>query len=219
VACTPFLGAAQEAGSSAQKTRVCVPTDRRNFPIGDDSFLNAVSVSFFTWVRAKIHHVKEFATIKEAKDFLAKRIATEAEHAGVPLSEVERKMLYFSETDWTLPDIRDVSAAFDRDYDENEYERKIAGLVRKIERNNSENPDKQEAWDEALLKLSEEDHYLTVLATMLREAPSVQHGFIPTLDAPTVRPPHDRLKLWATAFVVLICIFIVIVLYNWIIGR
>jgi len=173
-----------------------------------------------SWVRAKIQCVKEFTTIKEAKDFLAERIATEAENEGVELSEVERKMLYFSETDWTLPDIRKVSAAFDRDYDENEYEQKIAGLVRKIEaRNHSENPNEQEAWDEALLKLCEGDHYLTVLTTMVREVPTVRHGFIPTLDAPTVRPPQDRLKIWATAFAVLICIFTVIVLYHWIIGH
>ena len=173
-----------------------------------------------SWVRAKIQCVKEFTTIKEAKDFLAERIATEAENEGVELSEVERKMLYFSETDWTLPDIRKVNAAFDRDYDENEYEQKIAGLVRKIEaRNHSENPNEQEAWDEALLKLCEGDHYLTVLTTMVREVPTVRHGFIPTLDAPIVRPPQDRLKIWATAFAVLICIFTVIVLYHWIIGH
>jgi hypothetical protein len=164
--------------------------------------------------------MKEFTTVKEAKDFLAERIATEAENEGVALSEVERKMLYFSETDWTLPDIKKVSAAFDRDYDENEYEQEIAGLVRKIEaRNHSENPDEEEGWDEALLKLSEGDHYLTVLTKMVREAPSVRNGFIPTLDAPIVRPPHDRLKLWATAFAVLICIFIAIVVYHWIIGH
>jgi negative regulator of replication initiation len=91
--------------------------------------------------------VKEFRTIREAKDFLAQRIACEAQNEGMPLSEVERKMLYFSETDWTLPDMAEVSAAFDRDCDENEYEQKIAGLVRKIEaRNDSENPDEEEAW-------------------------------------------------------------------------
>jgi cell division protein FtsI/penicillin-binding protein 2 len=164
--------------------------------------------------------VKKFRTIKEAKDFLVETIASEADHEGVALSEVERKMLYFSESGWTLPDILTVSAEFDRDYDENDYEQKIAGLVRKIEaRNHAEKPDEEEAWDEALLKLSEGDHYLTVLTTMVSEAPTVRHGFIPTLDAPAVRPPHDRLKLWATAFAVVIGIFTVIVLYAWISGH
>lgn len=138
----------------------------------------------------------EFKTIKQEKDFLADRIAAEAERGGAPLSEVERKMLYFSETDWTLPDMATVSAEFDRDYDENEFEQKIATLVRSIEaRNHAENAE-EEAWDAAALKLSEGDHYLTVLITMVREAPTVRHGFIPTYNAPAVRPPHDRLKLW-----------------------
>ena len=37
--------------------------------------------------------------IHDAKVFLACRIAEEAEREGFPLTEVERKMLYFSETD------------------------------------------------------------------------------------------------------------------------
>lgn len=160
----------------------------------------------------------EFKTIKDAKDFLAERISSEGDREGSPLTEVERKMLYFSDKDWTLPDMRTVSAAFDHDYDENEFEQKIAALVRKIEaRNHAEKPDEEESWDEALLKLSEGDHYLTVLITAARKEPTLGHGFIPTLDASTVRPPHDRLKLWATAFVVLICVFTVIFVYNWMI--
>ncbi len=33
-------------------------------------------------------------------------------------------MLYFSETAWTLPDIREVNNEFDKNYHQNEYERK-----------------------------------------------------------------------------------------------
>ena len=71
----------------------------------------------------------EFGTIREAKDYLGGRIAIVAERDGIPLSELARKMLYFSETDWTLPDISNVSEEFDRDYNESEYVRKIAALV------------------------------------------------------------------------------------------
>lgn len=78
----------------------------------------------------------KFSTIKEAKDYLAGKIAAEAEREGAPLSEIERKMLYFSETDWTLPDMSSVSADFDREYDQDEYEQKIAGLARKVEERN-----------------------------------------------------------------------------------
>ncbi len=159
-------------------------------------------------------------TIKEAKDFLAGSIAAEAKREGVPLSEVERKMLYFSETDWTLPDMAAVSAEFDRDYDQDEYEQKIARLVQEIEtRNHAQNPTDEEAWDEALLMLSEGDHYLSVLTTTERAVPTVRHAFIPTLDTPTVRPPHDRLMLWVTAFAVVIGLFALIGLYTWLFGR
>lgn len=150
--------------------------------------------------------MKEFRTIKEAKEFLADAIASEAEREGTPLSEVERKMLYFSESGWTLPDILAVNEEFERDYDQDDYEQKIAGIARKIEaRNRAQNPDADEAWNEALLMLSEEDHYLTVLTTLVRVDPKIYgHGFIPTFDSPTVRPAHDQLKLWVTAFVVVI---------------
>jgi hypothetical protein len=150
--------------------------------------------------------MKKVRTIKEAKDFLSNSIAAEAEREGIPLSDVERKMLYFSETGWTLPDIGTVNEEFERDYDQNEYEQKIAGLARTIEaRNRTENPAADEAWNEALLMLSEEDHYLTVLTTLVRVDPKIRgHGFIPTFDTPTVRPAHDQLKLWIAAFVVVI---------------
>jgi len=71
--------------------------------------------------------VNQFWTAKQAKDYLAGEIAAEVTREGVSLSEMERKMLYFSETDWTLPDMAQVSAEFDRDYDQDEYERKIGG--------------------------------------------------------------------------------------------
>jgi hypothetical protein len=76
--------------------------------------------------------VGEFRTVRVAKEYLVGKIVEEAKRQGVALSEIERKMLYFSETDWTLPDMMTVSAEFDRDYDQDEYERKIGGLVNGI---------------------------------------------------------------------------------------
>jgi len=55
-----------------------------------------------------------FSSPREAKEFLIARILAQAEHDGVALSDVERKMLYFSETGWTLPDIAAVNDEFDR---------------------------------------------------------------------------------------------------------
>jgi len=62
--------------------------------------------------------VQAFATSRDAKEFLISRIISESEREDVPLSEIERKMLYFTETAWTLPDIMEVNEVFDRDYDQ-----------------------------------------------------------------------------------------------------
>lgn len=67
--------------------------------------------------------------MREAKEYLIGRIVDEAQRENVPLSEIERKMLYFTESAWTLPDIMDVAEKFDEEYDQPEYERKIASLV------------------------------------------------------------------------------------------
>jgi hypothetical protein len=107
---------------------------------------------------------KHFRTILEAKDYLAGRIAAEAERDGIPLTDVERKMLYFTETGWTLPDMKQVSSEFDRDYDQGEYEQKIGGLVSKIQsRLRDQGESEGENWDRAIMKLSRGDHYLLVL--------------------------------------------------------
>ena|ERR1035437_159591 len=149
-----------------------------------------------------------FESDREAKEFLAGRISEEAKREGMPLSEVERKMLYFTETGWTLPDMAEISEEFDRDHDQDEYEQKIAGLVRGIEtREDARSEQDIEAWDEAVLKLSEGDHYLLVLIN-------------PTLtsDGNAARSPHDRLKLWFTAFALIFGFFAMFALRDRIFG-
>lgn len=109
-------------------------------------------------------HPSRFGSAREAKEFLVSKIAEEAQREGVPLSEVERKMLYFSETDWTLPDMASVSEAFDREYDHDEYEKKIAQLVRHVRaRTRKENPQELEDWKDAIDVLGKEDHYILVM--------------------------------------------------------
>ena len=71
-----------------------------------------------------------FHSGREAKEFLISRIVAEAQRENVPLSEFERKMLYFTESGWTLPDMTTVCEDFDREYDQNGYEKKIASLIR-----------------------------------------------------------------------------------------
>jgi hypothetical protein len=132
--------------------------------------------------------VQTFATARDAKEFLVSRITSEAQREGVPLSETERKMLYFSETAWTLPDIADVNNAFERDYDRAKYEEKIGTLVRNFcAESRKNNRDDFDAWKEAIRTIHLEDHYLLVLISAAGSRSSHQSRF---------------LKLAATGFVI-----------------
>lgn len=157
--------------------------------------------------------VTNFSTVKEAKDFLANRIVAEAKHENVPLSEVERKMLYWSETDWTLPDMMEVGAEFDRDYDQDEHEQKIAKLVANITAHHHQN-NEEEKWDAAVDKLSEGDHYLTVL---IGEADR-SGGLLSILDNQPIRTPRDFLMALLAAFALIFSIFALFALSHWLSG-
>jgi hypothetical protein len=154
--------------------------------------------------------VQSFRTIREAKDYLAGKIAEQAKREGVPLTEVERKMLHFTAAGWTLPEMMAVGAEFDRDYDQDAYERKIAGLVRGIQARQDADAEREgEAWYQAVLKLCEEDHYLLVLiggASSAGSAVPPRWGrlapWLPALDGLAQRPVGDlkRLILVSLAF-------------------
>jgi cytochrome c-type biogenesis protein CcmH/NrfG len=108
--------------------------------------------------------MQTFASPRDAKEFLISRIIAEAEREGVSLSEIERKMLYFSETVWTLPDMKQVNVEFDRNYDQEEYEQKIGTLSRNfLAYAGKKNPGELEEWEAAVRTLRQEDHYLLVL--------------------------------------------------------
>lgn len=161
----------------------------------------------------------QFATDREALDFLAGRIAAEAKQEDVPLSDVERKILYFSETSWTLPEMASVSASFDQNCDQDEYERKIARLIARITaEHHGHNEEEEEKWDAAVVKLSEGDHYIQVLLDAASKADPPKSGFLPTLDPPAVRPPYDRLKLWLTAFGIVVGPVVLTALLNRLFG-
>jgi hypothetical protein len=106
--------------------------------------------------------MNSFPTGREAKEYLIRRILAQADRDDILLSEVERNMLYFSETDWTLPNMMAISQEFDQTYNQEEYERKIGQLIRRIydQPDNNRNDDR---WKEAVQRLHDEDHYLLVL--------------------------------------------------------
>jgi hypothetical protein len=135
--------------------------------------------------------MNQFATCRDAKEFLVARILDEAQREGVPLSEVERKMLYFSETGWAPPDIVETSRRFDGEYVQPEYETRIAQLIGDArKRARKENQQECDAWSDAVSTLSKEDHYSLV---MIQQASGGESQ------------GRDQLRLWAaTAFVIVL---------------
>jgi hypothetical protein len=98
---------------------------------------------------------------QEAKEFRVAQIVLQAERDGVSLTEVERRMLYFSETDWTLPDIAEVNEEFGRDYDQDEYEKKIGRVIGDaLKQARHEGKQSSDNSSDAIRILRKGDHYL-----------------------------------------------------------
>jgi hypothetical protein len=131
-----------------------------------------------------------FADEREAKEFAVQLILSEAEREGISLSELERKMLYFSETGWTIPNMTETAQDFENACDSGQYETKIKALTKRLRRR-LQLHDRQtlQLWSAALQMLSEGDHYLLVLTNP---------------NASSRRPPHDALKLCITALVIIL---------------
>jgi hypothetical protein len=99
-----------------------------------------------------------------AKQFLIARILEEADLEHVHLSDVEKKMLYFTEVHPSLPDIYEINAEFERDYDSDEYEAKVVGLLKRARDQDSRSSSSQGLeWNDAIDALKHEDHYILVM--------------------------------------------------------
>jgi hypothetical protein len=131
--------------------------------------------------------MQTFSSGREAKEYLIARIVAQADRDGTALSETERKMMFFTETGWTLPDIWEVNEAFDAEYDGPTYEAKIGRLAKKA-KERADEMNELEAWKDAVRLLKREDHYLLVLLTA---RPERQTSLL-----------KDRVKLVATALLV-----------------
>lgn len=141
--------------------------------------------------------MQPFATARDAKEFLITKIITQAQLERVSLTDIEKKMMYFSESAWTLPDIDQVNDAFERDYDQTQYENKIGKLIRNfLATAHKENREEFELWKKAVATIRREDHYLLVL---------IDASYNPSPDAPWSR----FLKLLAMGFGIACTILIV----------
>jgi hypothetical protein len=116
-------------------------------------------------------------SVAEAKQFLANRIAAEAEREGAPLSEIEKAMLAFSEAGASEKELES-ARSFERDFDDQEYESCIARLARAVYDRDVEAGRKAE-WDEALDELASEDVYLMAMLEQAGIVKTTSHLLLP----------------------------------------
>lgn len=102
----------------------------------------------------------------QAKEFIISKVLQEASVEGVPISEVEKKMLYFSEVEQEPDDLYEVNEQFDKQYDAEEYEAKIAGLVKRAYQRDRDSSDQlAQQWLDQIRALQKEDHYILVMVS------------------------------------------------------
>jgi hypothetical protein len=138
--------------------------------------------------------------VREAKDLLVQQIADEAQAQGKPLSDLERRMLYFTESNDAIEDPAALSAEFAAQYDSAEYELKVARLLRNAhKRIKCEDPEAARTWTAAVREVRRGDHYLLVL-----------WGISP----PSERPVRDSLKHFGIGIAIAVLIFLVAILWG-----
>ena len=129
---------------------------------------------------------------KQAKDFLVAQAAEQAAIEGVPLADIEKRMMYFTESDpASCPDPLALNDEFEARFEMPEYEAKISELLEHArERLQKDDPERARRWDAAVGELEKSDHYILVLL-----------GLSGTLAAGEPRK-YDFLKLILTAALV-----------------
>jgi hypothetical protein len=141
---------------------------------------------------------------KQAKDFLSQQAADQAALDNTPFSDIERRMMYFTESDpESCHDPLALNDEFEAQCDIAEYEAKLSHLLqRAYERLKTEDPSRKETWDEAIHELRKGDHYLLVF----------WHA-----KSPPERPKGDSFKLLGAALLIVAGIGIAVFLaikYN-----
>jgi hypothetical protein len=105
-----------------------------------------------------------FERQSDAKRFIVERILEQAEMEGVSLSEAERHMLSWSESDPGFKPDYKLAEALGNEIGDEEFEAKIASLIRRVfERDVATHSDATYLYREARAKLSEGDHYILVM--------------------------------------------------------
>ncbi|HTZ49173.1 MAG TPA: hypothetical protein VMH20_16385 [Verrucomicrobiae bacterium] len=157
--------------------------------------------------------------VREAKDFLVVEIKEQAAIEGQPLSELEIRMLYFSERN-NSEKAEELAKEFDESYDMQSYEQKISSLMKHAHaRLKQGDAPALGTWDEAIRRLRKGDHYILVMwdggvpvslhlfvAGVLILAVAIWMGITHLLTH--FAPPNPRVVLEVfVAFIVLLILF------------
>jgi len=133
---------------------------------------------------------------RQAKDFLVQQASEQAALEGVQLSDLERRMMYFTESDSSCENPAALNEEFEAEYDTEEYETKLSELLHHAyERLKKEDGEKVRNWDQSIEALRKGDHYILVL-----------WGNNPSSEPTSAHSVSDSLKLFgaglllATAF-------------------
>jgi len=121
---------------------------------------------------------------KQAKNFLVQQAAEQAALENVPLSDLEKKMMYFTESDPSSCDNPvELNDEFEAQYETAEYEAKVSRLLRHAyNRLKEEDPERARDWDQSIRTLRNGDHYILLLWE---------------IKPPRKRPVRDSLNLLA----------------------
>lgn len=117
----------------------------------------------------------------EAKNFLVEQTAEQAALENVPLSDLEKRMMYFTETGECPEDPITLNDAFEAEYDTLVYEKKISRLMaRAYSRIKRDNPKKLRLWNDAFGVLGKGDHYLLLFwrQNALRRSPQMWRTYV-----------------------------------------
>jgi len=102
--------------------------------------------------------------VREAKDFLARQAVDQARLEGVPLSDLEKRMMYFTETGECPEDPIALNEEFEKEYETAEYERRVKKLLANARRRLKEERSPAVAeWEESLKVLDQTDDYILIL--------------------------------------------------------
>jgi hypothetical protein len=131
---------------------------------------------------------------KQAKDFLVEQAAEQAAIENLPLADIEKRMMYFTESDpASCPDPIALNDEFEAQFDNGEYEAKMSKLLHHArKRLRNDDPERARIWDESVAELLKGDHYILILLDLSGAPVSLE------------RPKHDFLKLIGTALLVVV---------------